>query len=63
MFNELAPFVYLNIQSQLYEDTNTRINELYTLFVDHTYMFWLPSPTILRVYSIKELYVVNQSKI
>jgi hypothetical protein len=26
-------------------------------------MFWLPSPTILRVYSIKELYVVNQSKI
>jgi hypothetical protein len=40
---------------------------LYMLFIDHTYMFQLPSMTIFRVYSIKEynknLCVVNLSKI
>ena len=28
--------------------------KLYTLFIDHTYMFRSPSATILRVHSIKE---------
>jgi hypothetical protein len=27
---------------------------LHTLFIDHTYMFQLPSAIILRVYNIKE---------
>jgi hypothetical protein len=37
------------------------------LSIDHTYMFWLPSVTILGVYSIieynKKLCVVNLTKI
>jgi hypothetical protein len=39
----------------------------YTLFIDHTYTFWLPFATILNVYIIKEynkkLCVVNLSNI
>jgi hypothetical protein len=39
---------------KLCEGTNKYAYELYTLFIDHTYMFRSPSATILRVYSIKE---------
>jgi hypothetical protein len=54
----------VDMEINLYEDTNNCIYELYMLFVDHTYIFWSPSATILRVYSIKEynkkLCVANQ---
>ena len=37
----------------VYEATIKCTCELYTLFIDHTYMFRSRSATILRVYSIK----------
>ena len=38
---------------KLYKGTNKSTYELYTLFIDHTYVFRSPSATILRVYGIK----------
>jgi hypothetical protein len=57
-FSQETNFLWRNQQMHLW---------LYTLFIDHTYMFPSPSATILRVYSIKEcnkkLCVVNLSTI
>jgi hypothetical protein len=46
-------YFIVDTAKMLYEETNKCTYELYTLFIDHTYMFRSPSATIFRVYSVK----------
>jgi hypothetical protein len=52
--------------SKPHDETNSCTYKIHTLLIDHTYMSWLPSVTLLSVYSINEynksfVCVANQS--
>jgi hypothetical protein len=41
-------------EGKIYDENQQMHLWLNTLFTEHTYMFWSPSATILRVYTIEE---------